>query len=140
MTDLTIGQHRGQRAGDVIEVEVHGAFTLSDVTQLLAVAQATLRQHQRCFLIADVHALTGIDAEARRMMATWGKTETERLSGTAIYGCSFAMRTIITLTLNAIEYFGKTPLEAVFVRDRAEARSWIDGKRAALVKGVNHGE
>lgn len=140
MTPMTIGQHRGQRAGDVIDLAVHGAFTLADATALLAAAQATLREEQHCFLIADVHAMTGIDGDARRLMATWSKTETDRLSGTAIYGCGFAMRTLITLTLNAIQYFGKAPIEAVFVRDLAEAQGWVDAKRAALANEVNHGE
>ncbi len=140
MTPLTIGQHRSQRTGDIIEIVVHGAFTLTDATALLSAAQATLRQEGHCFLIADVNAMTGIDAEARRLMAAWSKTETDRLSGTAIYGCGFAMRTIITLTLNAIQYFGKTPLEVEFVRDPAEARSWVDARRAALANEVNHGE
>lgn len=140
MTPLTIGQHRGQRAGDVIDLAVHGTFTLADATALLAAAQATIRQEQRCFLIADAHAMTGIDAEARRLMATWSKTEADRLTGTAIYGCGFAMRTLITLTLNAIQYFGKTPLDAVFVRDLAEARGWVDARRAAMANQVNHGQ
>lgn len=141
MTPLTIGQHRGQRADDVIELELHGAFTRTDAAALLQAAQETLKQTQgSCFLIADVHALTGIDAEARRMMAAWSKVEADRLSGTAIYGCGFAMRTIITLTLNAIQYFGKAPVDAVFVRDEAEARHWVDARRTALANEVQHGE
>ena len=65
--------------------------------------------------------------------------DTERLSGTALYGCGFAVRALITLTLNAIQFFGRQQLDAVFVRDEADARSWTDAQRAALDKKVQHG-
>mgnify|MGYP000426214469 CR=1 FL=1 len=32
MTPLIIGRHRGQRAGDLIEMTVHGALSLADIT------------------------------------------------------------------------------------------------------------
>jgi hypothetical protein len=139
MTPLIIGRHRGQRAGDLIEMTVHGALSLADITALHTASMEVIAEQGRCFLIGDVTAMTGLDAEARRMMATWSKTETERLSGTAMYGCGFAVRTLITLTLNAIHYFGKHPMDAVFVRDEAEARSWVNTQRSALEEKVQHG-
>ncbi len=140
MTPLTIGQHRGRRAGDLLEIEVRGVLTLADVTALRTLSREVLAQEGRCFLIGDVTAMTGIDAEARRLMATWSKVETERLQGTALYGCGFAVRALITLTFNAIQFFGRQQLDTMFARDAAEARSWIDAQRAALEKKVQHGE
>lgn len=141
MTSVTIGQHRGRRAGDLIEIEVQGPLTLADITALRTLALETLALEQgRCFLLADVRAMTGIDAEARRMMATWSKVEHERLAGTAIYGCGFALRALLTLTFNAIQLFGRQELDTMFARDEAEARGWIDAQRAALGEKVQHGQ
>ena len=140
MTSLTIGQHRGQRTGDLIELEVHGTLTLADVTALRALALETLAQEQgRCFLIADVTAMTGIDADARRQLAAWSKVDAERLAGTAIHGCGFAIRALLTLTLNAIKLFGRHEIDTVFASDGAEARSWIAAQRVALEEKVQHG-
>lgn len=139
MTPLIIGRHRGQRAGDLIEMTVHGALSLADITALHTASMEVIAEQGRCFLIGDVTAMTGLDAEARRMMATWSKVDTERLAGTALYGSGFAMRTLITLTLNAIHYFGKQPMETVFVRDEAEARSWVNTQRSAMEEQARRG-
>lgn len=142
MTPLTIGRHRGVCTGDVIEIAVHGVLSVDDVTALREVAREVLRAHGRCFLIGDVNAMTGIDADARRLMAEWSKVEPDRVAGTAIHGCNFAMRALLTLTLNAIRYFSKQPAnDSVFVRDAAEARAWVDAQRAALagpLQSVQH--
>jgi len=137
MTPLIIGRHRGVCEGDLIEIEVQGVLVRDDVTALREAALAVLREHGRCFLVGDVSAMTGIDADARRLMAEWSKVVPERLAGTAIHGCNFAMRALLTLTLNAIRYFSKQEAsDAVFVRDAAEARAWVDAQRAALTGQV----
>lgn len=140
MTPLTIGRHRGQRTGDLLELQVHGVLTMADLTTLRTTSIEVLAQHGRCFLIGDVTEMTGFDAEARRVMASWNRTEPLQLSGAVVYGCGFAMRTLITLTLNAINYFLKQPMETVFVRDAAEAHAWVNTRRAALEEEeVQHG-
>ncbi len=86
----------------------------------------------RCFLLADLSACSGIEAEARRYMAQWSKDYTDQLSGTAVYGFNFAMRAIVTLSINAIRFLGTQQVDVVFKKDRADALRYCEDRRAEL--------
>jgi hypothetical protein len=130
---LEIGTQRGSRDGDLIELELHGELTVADVSALKDVVSAVLAAHNACFMLADLRQMSGIAADARRQIIEWSKTHSEHISGAAVYGCSFATRALLTLTLTAIRLFRKQRVEAVFVRDAAAGRAWINARRAELL-------
>ena len=113
------------------EVLLGGALTLADIDELQLAVRATLAAAGRCFLVADLSGMAGLDPVARRRIAEWSRGEDDKVDAVAVHGCSFAMRTLITLTLNAIKLLGRQRSETVFVRDEAAALRWIDAQRAA---------
>lgn len=129
---LEVGTHVARRAGDLLELRVRGPLTASDVEALHRAVRSTVEAAGRCYLLADLGEMAGLDPEARRQMAAWGREREDEVDGVAAFGCSFAMRTLITLTLNAIKILRRKQSETVFVRDEAAARRWIEARRAAV--------
>ena len=113
----------GMRLGVAPELSSRGLGTLC--------AAVTLAAAGRCFLVADLSGMAGLDPVARRRIAEWSRGEDDKVDAVAVHGCSFAMRTLITLTLNAIKLLGRQRSETVFVRDEAAALRWLDAQRAA---------
>ena len=128
---LEIGSHPGWRSGDVLGLCVRGALTPADIDELQLAVRATLAAAGRCFLVADLSGMAGLDPLARRRIADWSRSDDDKVEGVAVHGCSFAMRTLITLTLNAIKLLGRQRSETVFVRDEAAALRWLEKQRAA---------
>ncbi len=128
---LVIGSHPGWRSGDLLGLRVRGALTLADIDGLQLAVRATLAAAGRCFLVADLSGMAGLDPVARRRIAEWSRGEDDKVDAVAVHGCSFAMRTLITLTLNAIKLLGRQRSETVFVRDEAAALRWLDTQRTA---------
>ena len=135
-TIAAIGPHPGLLVGDLLRLEIRGSLTVADVAALQRAVREVLDAHDSCFLLADLTHMTGLEAEARRLMAQWSKDHTEQVSGVALYGCNFATRALLTLTLNAIKFLGQQQVPTVFVRDEAEGRAWIEGRRALLPGGA----
>ncbi len=104
-------------------------MNVDDVVSLQAIVRELLATRGSCFLIADLKGMTGIDAEGRRSMAAWSKNHADPVSGAALYGAGFATRALINLTLSAIKLLGQQQIEMSFVRDEAEARAWVAGRR-----------
>jgi len=126
---VAIGRHQGHLDGELLALEVRGMMTAADVRSLQAIVGERLSTQGRCFIIADLKAMTGIDAEGRRSMAQWSKDHADPVSGAALYGAGFATRALINLTLSAIKLIGHQQIEISFVRDEAEARAWVAGQR-----------
>lgn len=109
-----------------------GPILRSDLEAMRSVMGEILSHGASCFLIADLQDCTGIDASARKYMAEWSKDGGQQITGTAVYGVNFAMRTIVTLTLSAIKFLGHQQVEVVFVKDEADAQRYVAERRAAL--------
>jgi hypothetical protein len=132
VTLTEIGRHRASRTDDLIRVAFAGSLKREDLEALRRVTAEMLAERPSCFLIADMAACTGIDASARKYMAEWSREGGEQLSGTAVYGVTFAMRAIVTLALSAIRFLGNQQVDVVFVKDEAEAVQWVAARRDAL--------
>lgn len=135
-----LGQHRLWHKGDVLGIHFGGHITLDDCVELRRVIEHLGREVGHTFLLVDMRESVTLSPEARQFMARWNRESSEQLlAGTAMYGISFAMRAIVTLTLNAIKFLGKSERTAtVFVKDEAEARRWIDAERARKFPGGVH--
>lgn len=113
-------------------LRVRGPLTRSDLEHLREALVEVMAEAGRAFLIADLHEATGIDSAARGYMAQWSKQNTDWVAGTAVYGVSFAMRTVLTLTLHAIKLLGTQQVELVILKGEADAIRWVDDRRRAL--------
>lgn len=131
-TPAFIGRHDLRRQGDLLSLHLHGPLVVTDMQQLRDVLNLVMAEVGHCFLTADLSGATTIDADTRKYMAEWSKQNTDWVAGTAVYGVSFAMRALLTLTLKAIKFLGTQQVDFVFVEDEAAALRWIDAKRRVL--------
>lgn len=129
---MMVGPHRFRVDGDVIEVTMHGEVAVDDIKALQALVIEVLAARGRCYALADLAQMHGLSATARRQVAMWGQGEAERLTASVVIGSGFAMRTLITLTLNAIRLLSRAPVEVAFVSDESAGRAWIAAHRAKL--------
>jgi len=118
-----------------VVLHVHGALTVSDLQRLREVLVVVMEETGHAFLIADLNKATIIDSGARKYMAEWSKEHTDWVAGTAVYGVNFAMRAVLTLTLNAIKLLGTQQVELVVLKEEADAIRWVDARRLALYPG-----
>ena len=107
-----------------------GPVTRSDGEGMRAVMEDPAYARMSCYLVADMSGCAGIEPDARKYMAEWSRDGGQLLAGVAVYGVSFALRTIISLTLAAIKFLGREQIEVVFFKSEAEALKWVAGHRA----------
>lgn len=131
-----IGPHKASRTGDLMRMSCTGAVKRGDAEGMRAMMDAAVAEGVRPYLVADMSDCTGIEAEARKYMTEWSRTAPQQLSGVAVYGVSFALRAIVSLTLGAIRFLGKQSAEIVFVKDEAEALRWVDAHRTARAQAA----
>lgn len=125
-----IGPHRVSREGDVIGMKFVGPLTLAHVEVLRELMHLVRGEHGRCYMLADSAGLTGIEAEARKALSEWGKTNPDdQISGVGVHGINFAMRALSVLTLAALKLMTRRPVVIHFASDEADARAWIDARR-----------
>ena len=127
-----IGSHPVQQHGDLMKMQLRGPLTSAEIVGMRTMVRRIRDERGRCYLIADAADLAGIDADARRMMADWGRHHPDdRASGVAVHGVNFVTRTLITLTVNAVRLMGYREVELRFTRDDAESVQWIDQQRSS---------
>ncbi len=133
-----IGRHEVWRTGDVVGMRFKGPLGREDIAAMRVLTGEVLQEVEHCFLLADLRECSSIEPEARKAMAQWSKDRTQQISGTAVYGVSFAMRALVTLTLNAIRFIGAQPVEVVLVKNEAEALRYVEQRRVALGREDGH--
>ncbi len=124
-----IGVHDCRVVGDMIEIAARGEITEADVDAMQALVVEVRTREGQCYMLVDLAGMTGLNAAARRKVATWGQSKATRLTASAVYGCSFAMRALITLTRNAIRVLSAMDIDMTFVSDEAKARAWLAAYR-----------
>lgn len=130
-SEARIGLHGVRVVGDLIELVADGEMTVPHIEALQAMVAEVRRREGLCYMLVDLKGMTALGSDTRRQVAVWGQDETNRLTASAVYGCSFAMRALITLTLNAVRVLSRMPIETAFVGDEAAARAWIAAHRKA---------
>jgi len=81
------------------------------------------------YMVADMTRCTGLHPAARKYLAEWSKTNPFN-SSSVVYGLSFATRTIVMLSLNAVKLIGRQSPELIILKTEAEALAWVDEQRA----------
>lgn len=128
----TLGRHRIERHVDALHVHFVGPVSRADFAEIRRMLVETGATGGACFLLADMSASTGIDADARRYLSEWSKTGIDKPTAVAAYGVDFTMRAVITLTLTAIKFLGLRRTEVALLKDASEMEAWLDERRAAL--------
>jgi hypothetical protein len=126
---LSLGPHRARQVGDLLELEFHGAITRDDAVRLHDHMARMLDSGGGCYLVCDLTHVSSITPDARRYMSEWNRTR--RADAAAVHGASFGVRAMVTLLLNALKLLGREGPTLMFFRDAAEARRWLDARRAA---------
>ncbi len=130
-----IGGHRVWQEQDLIGMHFHGPLTRADVTAMRALIVRVLAEHGSCYLLSDMTHCTSFEPEARKFMAEWSRDGKDKVAGSAVYGVNFAMRTLVTLAINAIKFIGKHKKgDLAFVKDAAEGRRWIAARRLEVAE------
>lgn len=127
-----MGQHVLRQEGDLAVCRLVGPFTAADAVPFHALLDRVYESSGRCLVLADVSAMTKIDAEARRYAARWN--EQRRMTALAVVGANPAIRVIATMMVKAIglvQQRSTAPVE--FVKEEAEARRWLAAQRERVV-------
>ncbi|MDC0667826.1 hypothetical protein [Nannocystis radixulma] len=130
MPTTTSGEYQLTREGDLAHLKLRGLFDLEVATAVHELLAQLHHELGRSYVLCDLTQFTGIPADARRQVGEWNKTH--KVSGGAIYGANFAMRTLATLVLQAVRLVGNK-VDIEFVPDEATARRWIEAHRAKLL-------
>lgn len=129
-TESLGGSHTVIVDGDWVEVRAVGTVDLDTVTRFHAVLERVLADHQgRAFVLADIAAMGNMTSEARRSVTEWDRHH--KVTAAAISGGGFAVRTVLTLVLKAVQLLNHDSLDRVFTGDAAEARAWLLARRRA---------
>ncbi len=137
MENNVLGAHQVHYQGDLVKLQLFGPLGEQDIVGLREIVVSVLQKHGLCFLLADATELDTITAPARRAMAQWGQSDPRgRASGVAVHGVSFATRTLLSLTVNAVRLMGYREVAVDLVADEAAALRSISHQRAALVKST----
>lgn len=115
---------------DLVHSVNRGAVTLEMARQYLEVVAATLDRHGRAFLLTDASAGFPVSTEARKHIAEWPRMN--EIGASAVFGNGIATRAMLTLITRAIALFGRRSQDVRFFATEAEARAFLDEKRAAL--------
>lgn len=127
-TESLGGSHTLIVDGDWVEVRAIGTVDLDTVTRLHAVLERVLADHEgRAFVLADIAAMGNMTPEARRSVTEWDRHH--KVTAAAISGGGFAVRTVLTLVLKAVQLLNHDSLDRVFTGDAAEARAWLLARR-----------
>lgn len=126
-----IGHHRVEVDGDTIHIVLKGDCSPEEITEVLRVIDGTGSGKSRCYVLADVSALTKASPETRRIAGQWAGVG--RIAGTAIIGATALTRTLVVLVSRASIFLSRTPKigDTYFCDTEAEARRWLNTCRPA---------
>jgi hypothetical protein len=127
-----IGQHRIWLEDGLVVARLVGPFTGVDAPPFHAFLDEVFAASGPLFMLADMAAMSGFEAEARRYTAAWNAKR--RIGAVALIGTSTAVRVMASLLVRAIQVVNRRPPAPVeFFKDEAEARRWLTAKRAERV-------
>ena len=126
------GSHRYYREPDLLFLEIHGTFTLTDVQWMHGVSAAIEAQTGYILTVFDSLHASGITAGARRAVA---KRSREHISpgATAVVGASLGLRAVVQLIRNALRLFGQATEPVYFCSTAEEALEWLASQRKLCV-------
>src|SRR5688572_11214085 len=99
------GQHRVTVDGDLVKLQFVGHAGLAETVAFHDLLAQMLAERGRCYVLADLRELTGMDPKTRKFIGEW--TRAHRITAGAAFGASFPVRALVTLLLNAIRLMSR---------------------------------
>lgn len=118
--------------GDLVYLRIRGVMTLRDLNAMIEIYQGLYAQHDRLFAVYDVTQSEGIDRAGRKALSA-SRAMSLRPTATAIFGASFAMRTMASMIERALVGLGRPPTGMKFFETEALALAYIDEQRRRLL-------
>jgi hypothetical protein len=125
---MEFGRHRVEVDGDLLTLRLRGRVSQSEAVEFHAMLAQLLSERGRCFLLVDLRELESIDPGARRHVGEWNRSH--QITAGAAFGANFAVRALMSLFLGAIKLMASDAPEIHMARDEADARRWLDARRA----------
>lgn len=124
-----IGHHRVEVDSDTIYIVLNGDCAPEEIAAVLRIIDAMGNGRGRCYVLADVSALSKASPETRRLAGQWPGIG--RIGGTAIIGANAITRALVMLVSRASIFLSRTPKvgETFFCNTEEEARRWLDTRR-----------
>jgi hypothetical protein len=127
------GQHSLQIDGDMATFRFCGEMSLDEIKFVIAELDGMIAIHGRFGVLADLRELRSITPEARRFGGSWKNVSASY--GSAAFGASLAMSTILSLLSRAMQIFMRTsdrgPLQ--FFKTEEEALAWLISQRERML-------
>ncbi len=124
-----IGAHRYYVEGNLFVMELNGAVTLQEMTELLLPQEALLEQYERVLTLAVSNQDQIPSSDIRKFLAQRGqRVDIDRLHVVAVIKSQLQL-TILRLIERATALLAKTQLHNTFVHSEAEAWQWIEEQR-----------
>ena len=124
--EIRYEQHTG-----FIYLVTKGVIDARGAAFILAFCEAHVPPDEPLFFIGDGRKATGMDAEARTVMANLAARRPVYFSG---FGAPLPMRVLTTLVLRAVSLVSNR-LIGNFASNEEEARAWLTEKRRAYLAG-----
>lgn len=125
---LSIGKQRAYREGDLIEFEIAGEVTPSELLAGLALGTEAQALCGYALFLITVGGPWSFPPQTRQALAAFHR-QNRAVGATAVVGASSAMRMLIDLVLRAIGLVvGQAPTTRFFA-NRVEAMGWLAEQR-----------
>lgn len=122
----------------MFHVRLVGVFALEDARELYARSSAFAVRNGYSLMLTDLTRSTGISPEARRFVTDQVRGEdrstVRNLTANANFGASLPVRAVTTLYYSAMKIVSKTEMPMIIVKTEAEARAWLEKRRAAILQ------
>lgn len=125
---LQIGKQRLCRSGDLVDLEIVGEVTPTELLDCFGQGILVEQQYGYALILITIMGPWSFPPATRQALARFHR-EHQTVGATAVVGASSAMRTLIDLVLRAIaRLVGRAPLTRFFAT-RAEALAWLGERR-----------
>lgn len=118
--------------GDLVHLRIRGLMTLRDLNAVTEVYERVHARHGRFFVLYDVTESQGIDRAARKALHD-STSNGPQPDATALFGASFALRTMANMIERALVGLGRPSMGMNFFATEAQARAHIDEERRRLL-------
>ena len=125
------GAHRIRVVDDTFEIELHGAFTDSDLDQYFANAERINAKYGYFLILADISGGVTMSSTVRKRSVGW-INKVRPLTALGVIGAPLPARAVVTLAVQAIRIFSRPDYSVEFFKDGPAAREWLANQRQEL--------
>ncbi|MCP3141082.1 STAS/SEC14 domain-containing protein [Pyxidicoccus xibeiensis] len=130
-TMWTLGPHKMWfEEPDTVRMVTVGPYDMKLLEESVALTRELQKRYPRLYIITDARQGTGMTADVRKLLGE--NPDYLPYVGSAMYGSSFAMRTMINMMIRAQQLLGRTGTTAfAMVATEEDAKAWVAKQREA---------